>query len=176
MKFATWEKVSFGLLIGAWAVFVPHILGDFLVHADPLDKPAYAVAAQEAAAAKPADGGAVENALTLLAAAAPEKGAKLFKKCKSCHTVDKGGKNTVGPNLWDVVGRAKAGGAGFSYSGALKDKGGDWSYADLDAFIANPKDYAKGTKMSFAGLKKAGDRAAMLLYLRSLSDSPKPLP
>lgn len=175
MKFAMWEKVSFGLLIAAWAIFGSNMIGDMLVHADSLEKPAYAVAMAEKATAKKSDAPAA-NAMTMLASAAPEKGAKLFKKCKSCHTVTKGGKNTVGPNLWDVVGRAKAGGAGFKYSNALKEKGGEWSFADLDAFIANPKAYAKGTKMSFAGLKKAGDRAAMMLYLRSLSDAPKPLP
>ena len=103
-------------------------------------------------------------------------GKKVFKKCKSCHTVAKGGKNTVGPNLWDVVGKAKASTAGFAYSGVLKEKGGDWTYADLDAFLLSPKGFAKGTKMSFAGLKKTGDRAAVIAYLRSLSDSPKPLP
>ena len=82
----------------------------------------------------------------------------------------------MGPNLWDVVGRAKASVNGYGYSSALQEKGGEWSYAHLDAFLLNPKLYAKGTKMSFSGLKKASDRAAVIAYLRSLSDSPKPLP
>ncbi|MBT5298381.1 MAG: cytochrome c family protein [Rhodospirillaceae bacterium] len=176
MKFSWFEKISFGLLIAAWAIYGSHMLGDTLVHAEELKKPAYAVAMADAAPARGGAAAVMENAMTMLASATPDKGAKLFKKCKSCHTVAKGGKNTVGPNLWDVVGRAKASAAGFKYSGALTDKGGDWSYADLDAFITSPKAFAKGTKMSFAGLKKAGDRAAMLVYLRSLSDSPKPLP
>jgi len=176
MKFSWFEKISFGLLVAAWVVWGSHQIGGMLVHAQDLDKPAYAVEVADSAPAKGAAPAAVENALTLLASATPDRGVKVFKKCKSCHTVAKGGKNTVGPNLWDVVGKAKASTAGFAYSGVLKEKGGDWTYADLDAFLLSPKGFAKGTKMSFAGLKKAGDRAAVIAYLRSLSDSPKPLP
>jgi cytochrome c2 len=117
-----------------------------------------------------------DNATAFLGSASPIKGAKLFKKCKSCHTTKKGGKNTIGPNLWDVVGRKIAGSKGFKYSEALKGKGGDWSFAALDAFLANPKSYAKGTKMSFRGVRKNEDRADLLVYLGSLSDDPKPLP
>ncbi len=75
-----------------------------------------------------------------------------------------------------MVGRAKAGVPGFKYSGALKGLGGEWTYKVLDAFLAKPKEFAKGTKMSFAGLKRPKRRAAVIIYLRSLSDSPKPLP
>ena len=176
MKFSAFEKVGFGLLVAAWVVWGSHQIGGLLVHATELEKPVYAV---EVADAAPAEGNApavVENAMTLLASAAPDKGAKVFKKCKSCHTVNKGGKNGVGPNLWNVVGKAKASEDSYTYSSALLGLKGDWSYQDLDAFLQNPKSYAKGTKMSFAGLKKAGDRAAVIAYLRSLSDSPKPLP
>ena len=123
-----------------------------------------------------AGSGATDNAVALLASASPVKGAKLFKKCKSCHSIKKGGKNTIGPNLWEVVGREIASSAGFKYSEVLKGKGGNWSFAELDAFLANPKNYAKGTKMSFRGIKKNEDRADLLVYLHSLSDEPKPLP
>ena len=176
MKFSWFEKISFGLLVAAWVVWGSDQIGGMLVHAQGLDKPAYAVEVADSAPAKDAAPAVVENALTLLASAAPDRGVKVFKKCKSCHTVAKGGKNTVGPNLWDVVGKAKASTAGFAYSGVFKEMGGDWTYADLDAFLLSPKGYVKGTKMSFAGLKKAGNRAAVIAYLRSLSDSPKPLP
>jgi len=177
MKFGWFEKIAFGLLIAAWAAYGSHFLDDSLVHAEDLKKPAYVVAGEAGGGAKEAaPAAAAENAVTLLASAAPDKGAKIFKKCKACHTTEKGGKNKVGPNLWDIVGKGKAAVGGFKYSDVLKGLGGDWNYADLDAFLANPKGFAKGTKMSFAGLKKAGDRAAMLAYLRSLSDSPKPLP
>lgn len=176
MKFSTFEKVGFGLLVAAWVVWGSHQIGGLLVHATELEKPAYAVEVADAAPARGNAPAIVENTMTLLAFATPDKGAKVFKKCRSCHTVNKGGKNGVGPNLWNVVGKAQASEDGYTYSGALLGLKGDWSYQDLDAFLINPKSYAKGTKMSFAGLKKAGDRAAVIAYLRSLSNSPKPLP
>ncbi len=179
MHFEWYHKLSLGILAALWLAYASNYLGDALVHAKTMDKPAYTAEAPEEGEAKAeakTETAAAEDGLTLLASADAGKGAKLFGKCKACHTTEKGGKNKVGPNLWDVVGRAKAGGAGFKYSGALTDMGGDWSYADLDAFLAKPKAFLPGTKMAFAGLKKPAQRAAMLVYLRSLSDSPKALP
>jgi cytochrome c len=178
MHYEWYHKIGLGLLVALWLAFGANMLGNTLVHVDALAKPAYAAEkpdADEAKAETKTDAPAA-GALTLLASADAAKGTKLFGKCKACHTVENGGKNKVGPNLWNVVGRAKAGGAGFAYSSALKDKGGDWSFADLDAFLNKPKGFVPGTKMSFAGLKKPGQRAAMLVYLRSLSDAPKSLP
>ena len=177
MKFSWHEKLGFGVLVAAWVVWGSHQIGGLLVHAKTLDKPAYMV---EIAATAPTQVKAAnieqDDVMKLLASASEERGGKVFKKCKSCHSVNKGGKNAVGPNLWDIVGRVKASVNGYAYSNALQGKGGEWSYAHLDAFLLNPKLYAKGTKMSFSGLKKASDRAAVIAYLRSLSESPKPLP
>ncbi len=117
-----------------------------------------------------------EGVAALLAAADVAAGAKLSKKCKACHGFDKDGKNKVGPNLWDIVGNAIAGGEGYKYSGALTDMGGEWTYDNLDAFLTKPKTFAPGTKMSFSGLKSPEDRANLIAFLRSLSDNPKPLP
>ena len=94
------------------------------------------------------------------------RGAKLFKKCTSCHNVEPGGANGTGPALYGVVGNDKAVGDGFSYSSVLTGLGGKWTYEDLDAFLAKPSTYAKGTKMNFIGLKKAEDRAAVIEYMR----------
>jgi len=114
---------------------------------------------------------------TLIAAAEPAAGKKLFKKCVTCHNPDKDGKHKIGPNLWDVVARPVAAAEGFAYSNALKEKSGEtWSYDNLNAFLERPKDWAPGTKMSFAGLKKPEQRAAVIAYLRSLSDSRAALP
>ena len=181
MHFSGWEKIGFGALIAAWVAFGANMIGNTLVHVEKLETSAYQVVAQDAAAmaeAKSESAGAagMDDALTLLASADAGRGEKVFKKCKACHTVDEGGKNKVGPKLWDVVGRAKGSVDGFKYSGAMTAMGGDWSFEDLDAFIANPKAYMKGTKMSFSGVKKAADRAALIVYLRSLSAAPKSLP
>lgn len=180
MHFSIIEKGAFAVLVTAWLVWGSNFIGNTMVQADPLKTSAFKVQgaasaetpekSQETAAA---GGGDV---LAMLGTADAGAGAKTFKKCKACHSAAKGGKNKVGPNLWDVVGRAKAGVPGFKFSGALKGLGGAWTYKDLDAFLAAPKGFAKGTKMSFAGLKKPKDRAAVIIYLRSLSDSPKPLP
>jgi cytochrome c len=112
----------------------------------------------------------------MVGAADVDKGKRVFNKCKSCHTVDKGGKNGIGPNLWNVVNAKKGAHDGFKYSKALEAMAGTaWTYENLNAFLLKPRDYAKGTKMTFAGLRKDSDRANVIAYLRSLADIPAPL-
>ena len=111
-----------------------------------------------------------------VAAMDADKGAKVFKKCVSCHTADDGGKNGTGPNLYNIVGTAAGGKAGFSYSGAMSGSGITWSYEELDGFLQKPSKYLKGTKMSFIGLKKPADRAAVIEYLRLSSGAPVAAP
>ncbi len=134
----------------------------------------------EAAGAKEEAAGATEAAPVpfgaALAQANPENGAKLFKKCAACHSVEKGGKAKVGPNLWGITSANVAHMEGFAYSDAMKAKGGQWSLESLYAFLENPKAVVPGTKMAFAGLKKSADRADVLVYLNAQSDAPAPLP
>jgi len=94
-----------------------------------------------------------------------DNGAKIFKKCATCHSADKGGGNKVGPNLFAVIGRKKAAIADFKYSEAMMKKGGSWTRDDLNLFLTKPKDFVAGTKMGFAGLKKPQDRADVIMYL-----------
>ena len=112
----------------------------------------------------------------LLAEADVEKGTKTAKQCLTCHTFGEGQAAKVGPNLYDVVGRAKASESGFAYSEAMKGKGGSWTYEDLNAFLTSPKDFVPKTKMAFVGLRKPEDRANVIAYLHSLNPKAPPLP
>jgi cytochrome c len=112
----------------------------------------------------------------LLAKADVGRGESSAKKCAACHTFDKGGRPLVGPNLWGVLGRPKASQPDFNYSAALKAKGGSWTIDDLNQFIANPRGFVPGTNMTFAGIRRSGERADIIAYLNSLSDNPAPLP
>ncbi len=123
-------------------------------------------------------GGAAEAPVaiaSLLPTADAAKGAEVFKKCASCHTVTQGGANGVGPNLYGVVGGKHGNQAGFAYSEALLGKSGPWTFEALNEWLTSPKAYAAGTKMSFAGLSKAEDRANLLVYLNA-QGSNLPLP
>lgn len=110
-----------------------------------------------------------------LASADPAKGEQVFKKCAACHNADQGGANALGPNLWGVVGKPHAAHPGFAFSDALKGVPGNWDFKALDAWLANPKKYAPGTKMTFAGLSNPQDRADIIAFLNS-HGSNLPLP
>ena len=113
----------------------------------------------------------------LLAAADVAKGEGQFKKCIGCHTINKGGGNGTGPNLWGVLGSAIGKHSpGFPYSQALGGKGGNWEWESMSQWIKAPKEFAPGTKMNFPGIGKAEDRANLLAYLNAQGDSPLPLP
>jgi cytochrome c len=146
-----------------------------LVSVHPLEKPAIAVAeaAPEAtAAAKPPE---LPPIGPKLKDADVKRGEALFKQqCFTCHTIDKGGVNKVGPNQWNIVGRKKASHEGFSYSSALQKVGGEWSYEDINHMIFKPQSFVRGTKMAFAGLPKEQDRADIIAFLRTMHDDPKP--
>ena len=140
--------------------------------AEQVEEPA-ATETAEATAAAPA---AAASVAAFMIGADAEKGAKVFRKCKACHKVEAGAGNAVGPNLHNVVGRDIAALDGFKYSDALMGKDGVWDFENLSAFLTKPKDWVKGTKMAFPGLRKEEDRAAVIAYLNAQSDNPLPLP
>lgn len=156
------------LNIGANALFAP---------AKPA-KPGYEIAVPEPEQpAGPGGPAAAEEPIEkLLASASVEKGEAAAKKCAACHTFAKGEPNRIGPNLYGVIGRAKASVPGFNYSAAMKAKGGDWSVEELNVFLRNPKAAVPGTAMNFAGLSRGSERADVITFLHSRADNPVPLP
>ena len=169
------NKYLGGALLVAWLLLIVDFVGDQLVPPmEPVVSTATASVAPVAVAKKPAT---LEQPLpVLLASAEVDKGAKVAKKCASCHSFSKGGKNKVGPNLYNIMGAERGGVDGFNYSSAIKAMGGKWDYDDMNKFLKKPKEFMKGTKMTFSGLKKAKDRASVIVYMRSQADAPVPLP
>ncbi len=173
-----WNKIAGGILAAMLALYVINGLGNLAVGPRAPETVAYPVPEMEGAVAEATAAAAEEvpSLAELLAAADVERGVKVARKCVACHTFEQGGKNKVGPNLWNVVGRDMATMGGFSYSSAMKGAEGAWSFASLDEFLTRPRKFMPGNKMTFPGLKKAVDRANVIAYLRTLSDSPRPLP
>ena len=112
------------------------------------------------------------NIMELFASTSAADGAKVFKKCAACHSIVQGGANKIGPALWGVLGRQAGIASGYKYSKAMAAHGKAWSVEEMNGFLIKPKDWIKGTKMSFAGLKNAKDRAAIILYMNENTDSP----
>ncbi len=173
------NKIAGAILVALLTAVGIGQLGNFLYRGQhepgeiALDIDLEATAAPQAVAAV---GSALEPIAPLLAAASVDAGADLSKRCAACHTFEQGGAHRIGPNLYNMVGLPRASKDGFTYSAALAESGAEWSYEDLGAFLAGPAKYAPGTKMNFAGLRKATDRANLIAYLRLRTDNPPPLP
>ena len=115
------------------------------------------------------------NIMALLASASAADGKKVFKKCAACHSIAKEGGNKIGPALWGVLGRQAGSISDYKYSKAMATHGKSWSFEEMNGFLIKPKDWIKGTKMTFVGLKKETERAAVILYMNNNTDSPLPL-
>jgi len=116
-----------------------------------------------------------ENIMALFASASAADGAKIFSKCKACHSIAKEGGNKIGPALWGVLGRKAGSLSDYKYSKAMTAYGKSWSFEEMNGFLTKPKEWVKGTKMSYAGLKSAKDRASLILYMNENTDNPLPL-
>ncbi|MGB6231130.1 MAG: cytochrome c family protein [Litorimonas sp.] len=167
----------YAAILGAGLVFMMiRTLPEVLMHEDTPYVPAYIPAGTTI-------GGDAEEEIELpfpqadwVAAMDAERGARVFKNCTSCHSLEQGGPNGTGPGLWNVVGATKGTHAGFAYSEAMASAGTSWTYEELDGFLEAPKRWLPGTKMNFIGIRKESDRAAVIEYMRLAHDNPPPQP
>src|SRR5947209_14652448 len=166
--------------IAGWVLFAgivalgSSIVAGEMLHSERPEKMGYPIEGVEAEAGGAA---AAEQPIEVyLAKADPAKGQQVFNKCMACHNADKGGANQLGPNLWNVLGEPIGQGKGFAFSDALSKKGGNWNWDNLSQWLTSPRAFAPGTKMTFAGLGNPEDRANVMAFLNSHSDSPQPLP
>ena len=156
--------VALGASIATGEIFKQH----------ELENPGYPVEGAEVAGG---DGAEAEQPIAVyLATADAAKGENVFKKCAACHNADPGGANALGPALYGVMGNPVAAHPGFAFSDALKSKGGTWDWETMSAWLANPKAFAPGTKMTFAGLSNPQDRADLMVFLNSRDPSPIAVP
>jgi len=171
------NKIAGALLFSVLIILGIQNLADVLFHVEPADPMAFVVeVADDGATAGGTDEAAPAVDLgALLANADLGSGAKTFKKCAACHTIEQGGGNGQGPALYGIVGRAKATVAGFGYSAAMQSTGGSWTFEDLFAYLEKPAAFVPGTAMNFAGVKKPNKRADLVAYLNA-QGSNLPLP
>lgn len=169
------NKIAAAVLATGLGIMLLREVPHFLMHAEAPAVPAYSVGSFEVAT--------TDEEIDLpfpqaewVAAMDAEKGARVFKKCQSCHKVEEGAPNGTGPGLWNVVGNQAGTHEGFSYSAAMAGAGYDWTYEQLDSFLTKPSAHLKGTKMAFVGLKKPEDRAAVIEYMRVNDSNPEPRP
>jgi|TARA_B110000967_G_C18463990_1_gene354044 cytochrome c len=171
------NKIIGAVIMTALIVIGINKLSDAIFYVEKPEKSAYKVEGVELASSDSKTTTEIKEVVQLnikeiLALGDLAHGEKVFKKCSACHIIAKGGKNLIGPALYGIVGKASAATESYSYSKALKAHGKSWGFEELNAYLLKPQSYIKGTKMSFAGLRKDKDRASVILYLNSQSDSP----
>ena len=180
------DSFELNKIIGAVLLTALIIIGigkftDILFHVEKPKESAYKVEGLEVASttASGQEAAKVVEAVdikALLAMGDLAHGEKVFKKCTACHMIAAGGKNMIGPNLWSVIGRQAGVVSDYKYSKAMVAYGKEWTFEEMNSYLIKPQAYVKGTKMAFAGLKKEKDRASVILFMNSKSDSPLPTP
>ena len=176
------NKIIAAVLLTALIIIGIGKFTDILFHVEKPKESAYKIEGLEVAVTN-ASAGSTETKIVeavdikaLLAMGDLGHGEKVFKKCTACHQIASDGKNMIGPNLWGVIGRTAGSVSSYKYSKAMIAYGKEWSFEEMNSYLIKPQAHIKGTKMAFAGLRKEKDRASVILYMNSKSNSPKPLP
>ena len=172
------NKIIVSIILAIILILGINKIADVIFFVEKPEKSAYQVASVVATATSSET--TTENAgygdiMTLLSSANVDDGKKIFKKCTACHSIAKDGTNKIGPALWGVLGRQAGSISDYKYSKAMTAYAKPWSFEEMNGFLTKPKDWIKGTKMSFAGLKNEKDRAAVILFMNKNTDNPLPL-
>ena len=172
------NKIIAAVLMVALLVIGIGKLSDIIFHVDKPKTPGYKVEVDQVITTVATSSTEVQvvDIAALMAMGDTISGEKIFKKCSACHSINKGGKNNIGPALYNVVGRKVGSISDYKYSKALVAYDKEWTLEELNGFLIKPTKWIKGTKMAYAGLRKEKDRASVIKYLNQNSDSPVPLP
>ena len=174
------NKIIVSIIFAVILIIGINKIADSIYYVEKPEKSAYQVesvttVANTTASEINSENSGSENIMALFASASAAEGAKVFSKCKACHSIAKEGGNKIGPALWGVLGRKAGSLSDYKYSKAMTAYGKSWSFEEMNGFLAKPKEWVKGTKMSYAGLKSAKDRASLILYMNENTDNPLPL-
>ena len=174
------NKIVAAVLMVALVVIGIGKVSDLIFHVEKPKVAGYAVDVEQAVATSTQSSSDVSeekiDIAALMSMGDLATGEKVFKKCAACHSINKGGKNNIGPALYNVVGRKVGSISDYKYSKALSEYEKEWNFEELNGYLIKPAKWIKGTKMAFAGLRKEKDRASVIMYLNQNSDNPKPLP
>ncbi len=173
------NKIVAAVLLVALLLIGLSKISNVIFHVDKPEKPGYAVEVEQVSSGTTISNNEIEEKIDIAAIMAlgdVASGEKIFKKCVACHSINKGGKNKIGPALYNVVGRKIGSVTDYKYSKALVAYGKEWNFEELNGFLLKPAKWIKGTKMAYAGLRKEEDRASIIKYLNQNSDNPLELP
>ena len=171
------NKIIVSIVFAVILIIGINKIADSIYYVEKPEKSAYQVASVTTVASTSSAETSSEtgNIMAIFASTSAAEGEKVFKKCAACHSIAEGGKNKIGPALWGVLGRQAGSLPDYKYSKAMAAYGKKWSFEEMNGFLIKPKDWIKGTKMSYAGLKREKERAAVILYMNENTNNPLPL-